>query len=337
MDDSAPYTRLACPYPWYCNQHIGHSADDVNKHLTVTHAGIYNLSWAGNARGNHMRVSRGKDGSLKCGWKGCSSSLTGSINLLLNHLKIEHAVEATYEAKNVPKLPWPPVTADDLFAWGPKRGPKAAREELPPSQSQGAPSNQGIQSTHAVGRPSPEPFNHAPRGPEMDQVGLRSAPSSVHDDVPPPHTPLKKSPAPAPSQVLSDLRQQSPLLSQRPSQQSETQDQQPCSSRERTDLNTELKVSCDRGPESPLYQRPASQQLSAAYDSFAVLPPFLGLENYQVSVTSVKKAQFASVSVTSVKTAQFASVSTATAFTVSALVRASPCGTIRSLGSLTRN
>jgi hypothetical protein len=67
MDDSAQYTcatfvsalvliidvclsRLACPYPWYCNQHIWHSADDVNEHLTVTHAGIYNLSWAGGAR-----------------------------------------------------------------------------------------------------------------------------------------------------------------------------------------------------------------------------------------------------------------------------------------------
>ncbi|KAJ7672953.1 hypothetical protein B0H14DRAFT_3537708 [Mycena olivaceomarginata] len=274
MDDSAPYTRLACPYPWYCNQHIGHSADDVNEHLTITHAGIYNLSWAGNARGT------------------------------------------TYEAKNVPKLPWPPVTANDLFAWGPKRGPKAAREELPPSQSQGAPSNQGIQSTHAVGRPSPEPFNHAPRGPAMDQVGLRSAPSSVHDDVPPPHTPLKKSPAPAPSQVLSDLASKARYY--------------PSARRSSLKLktNSPLKVLCDRrwnGSESPLYQRPASQQLSAAYDSFAVLPrPFLGPENYQVSVTSVK-------------TVQFASVSTATAFTVSALVRASPCGTIRSLGSLTRN
>lgn len=148
-----------------------------------------------------MKVSRGKDGFFKCKWKGCSSSATCSINSLLNHLKIEHNVEATYEAKNVPTLPWPPVTADELLQWGPKRGPNAVRVEFPPSQSQGAPSNQGIRSMHAVGRPSPQPFNHAPRGPAMDQAGLPSAPSSAHDDVPPPHTPLKKSPAPALSQL----------------------------------------------------------------------------------------------------------------------------------------
>jgi hypothetical protein len=64
MDDSARYTcatfvsasvliidvclglSLACPYHWYCNQHIWHSADDVNDHFTVTHAGAYHLSWA---------------------------------------------------------------------------------------------------------------------------------------------------------------------------------------------------------------------------------------------------------------------------------------------------
>ncbi|KAJ6530762.1 hypothetical protein B0H19DRAFT_1384645 [Mycena capillaripes] len=251
MDDSAQHTlNLACPYHWYCNQRIWHSADDVNNHLTVTHAGIYQLSWPGIPGRSQMKISRGKDGCLKCKWKGCRSSVTGSIHSLLNHLKIEHDVKATYEAKNVPTLPWPPVTADELVKWSPKRGPTAVRVELPPSQSQGAPSNQGIRSTHAVGRRSPQTFNHVPRGPEMDQAGLPSVPSSAHDDVPPPHTPLRKLPAPALSQlrrspaqeVSPDLRQQSQLLSQRPSQQSKTQGQQPSSSRERTDSMTALEM-----------------------------------------------------------------------------------------------
>jgi hypothetical protein len=43
-----------------------------------------------------MKISRGRDGFLKCKWKGCSSSVTGPINSLLNHLKSEHNVEATY-------------------------------------------------------------------------------------------------------------------------------------------------------------------------------------------------------------------------------------------------
>ncbi|KAJ6623894.1 hypothetical protein B0H10DRAFT_1943670 [Mycena sp. CBHHK59/15] len=164
MDDSARYTcatfvsasvlsidichglSLACPYHWYCNQHIWHSADDVNDHLTVTHAGAYHLSWASIAGRSQMKVSRGKDGFLKCKWKGCSSSVTGSINSLLNHLKIEHNVEATDEAKNVPTLPWPPVNADEIFKWGPKRRPKAVRVEFPPSQSQVA----GIRTGHVT-------------------------------------------------------------------------------------------------------------------------------------------------------------------------------------------
>ncbi|KAJ6557780.1 hypothetical protein B0H19DRAFT_1261373 [Mycena capillaripes] len=270
----------------------------------------------------------------------------------------------------------------------------------------------------------------------MDQAGLHSAPSSAHDDVPPPHTPLRKLPAPALSQlrrfpmqeVSPDLCQQSQLLSQRLSQQFKTQGQQPSSSREHTDSMTVLEMlsdlhqngwlssqmnelcsaperlsdddgqcpsrqsetqgqsspsSCERtdpktvleasnnlrqngsplsqhpsrqsetqgqqpsssrertGPMmalealnnlpqngSPLSQHP-SRQHSAAYDSFTAVPrPSLGLQNYDISIASVKTRQVASIPTA---TASFG------AFTVSAFVRAFPCGTIGSLGFLTRN
>ncbi|KAJ7246621.1 hypothetical protein C8J57DRAFT_1523323 [Mycena rebaudengoi] len=223
MDDaSAPSSTLglACPYHWYCGRRIWRSADDVNDHLAAAHAGTYALSWAGVAGlGTEVQVSRGSLGSLKCKWKGCGSSVTGSIHSLLDHLKIEHGVEATYEARSVPTLPWPPVNADDLLKWGQKRAPKAAvREELPPSQSLGAPSNQleeGIRSSHAVGRlPSPQPSVSA----MDDQAGLRSAPALSQQ--------LRQSATTTTTQdsVLPDLRHQQrpPLLSQR----SETQAQQ---------------------------------------------------------------------------------------------------------------
>jgi hypothetical protein len=162
-----------------------------------------------------MTVSRGTDGDLKCKLSGCSYSVTGSINSLVNHLKITHNIEATYEAKGVPMLPWPAVNADDLLKWvQEKRKGNAPRVEFPPSHSRSAPSHQGIRATHAVGQPSPQPFSHAPRGPGMDKVGLPSAPSSARDDVPPPHTPLKLWPAAALSEsqlhrsAAADLRQQ---------------------------------------------------------------------------------------------------------------------------------